>query len=256
MNKVSLVIPCHPPKFDFLKNLILSTQEHKIDTDIFVVFSSEDDSKLFGIYGLPNYNSLVYKGPVNPGIITNKKFYGLYEAFKSSEYVAAIDSECVFTKHVDIYEKFKKFHDKKTIYGSHSHNELIARIRTGPIKLFDENAKRCLVNFMNSYFWFNQIPIYEKNTFLDFYSKLGVGTDHFMNSINQFDFDFIIYCYYLFVYQEWNFITFNITKNYSIMEDSKTVDNLQDIFNQMEPYWTRKGLELDSSFMKFHLDRD
>ena len=55
---VSLLIPVYPPDYNYIYRLLRKMNKHHIEIDIYLIFSSSDDYKLFKVgsrFGGPSY---------------------------------------------------------------------------------------------------------------------------------------------------------------------------------------------------------
>ena len=118
-NKIAFIIPIHPPKFEFIYNLIKKINTINKCYDIFLVFSNETEYKSFKyknqfkIIILPR----MYK---RNSIVTYKKFYALNFLKNKYLYYIVCDSEIDIIEKNFTYEnimmKINQFYYSKNIF--------------------------------------------------------------------------------------------------------------------------------------------
>jgi len=212
-------------------------------------------------------------------IITRKKFFGLHHIYNNTnyKYVAAIDKDVEFIRYKDIDKCFNEFYERKTVFTTCSSLDVVKLVANG---IFNEeillrlpkinNLKNIINNADGSvnYFWFNDIPIYEKNLFLEFYEKIKDLT-----ICNRLIFDYNFYMYFL--------LSENIFKLFKLKEDLNEKNNflytalslledqnrgsLKDIkkfklyFDYIKTSWLKFPISEKEGgagvFLKFHVDR-
>jgi len=204
MNNSCILAPIHEPDFNTYGLDFIQTYNNFFKDDhIFLVFSNEKESNLFkSIAGDLKYKSIVSTEQMGERPITQKKFFGLRYIFKNTSFdkVGVIDIDTAFLKHIDYDNCFKNYIKNKKIYagfGTHPH---IKNIISSPLKFFgaeDKEKIKKVTHDLNAYFWFNDIPIYSKDNFLNFIKYINY--ENRINDLLPIDFDYIIYAYYLFV---------------------------------------------------------
>ena len=207
-------------------------------------------------------------------IVTRKKFFGLCYIYNNTnyKYVAVIDKDVEFIRYKDIDKIFKEFYVRKTIFTTCSSHTLFKTIANA---VFSEEIISCLPKLNNlkniinnvdgsiNYFWFNDIPIYEKTLFLEFYKKIKDLTIH-----DKLVFDYNFYMYFLL--SENIFKLFKLKENLneknnflytkaSLLEDQRIIKNFKLYFEYVKPSWLKYPLSVGEGssevFLKFHVDR-
>ena len=204
MNNSCILAPIHQPDFNaYGLDFIRTYNNFFKDDHIFLVFSNEKESNLFkSIAGDLKYKSIVSTEQMGEGPITQKKFFGLKYIFENTSFdkVGVIDVDTVFLKYIDYDKCFEDYIKNKKIYsgfGTHPH---VKNIISSPLKFFgpeDKEKIKKVTHDLNAYFWFNDIPIYSKDNFLNFMKYINY--ENRINDLLPIDFDYIIYAYYLFV---------------------------------------------------------
>lgn len=271
MKKSCILAPVHRPKFDFARRFIESYNEHFDDNDLYIMFTTENDLGDFkGMFPKLKYQSIVYKhGKIlsnNPA--SEKKLLGVKWLFDNTDYerVAFIDVDSMFFRHVDYDELFQQYISNKKIYGHHVKKTTgISSINGNCLRFFQPEDSEFIKKEMNDfsvYFWFNEIPIAEKNTFLEFadYINLEENASKFTN----YDFDYILYAYYLMIKNHMNLVVsdYEIKDDKgSLVETQKTLpENIfKDEYNKMNPMWICRKIsddDMKNTFMMVHVDRN
>jgi len=323
MKKSCFVIPVHEPKFEFAIPLVLSYNSYYNDGDIFFVFSNEHEKNLFENQ-LNNkdvkYNSIIFTGNQQHWIVTQKKWFGIDYIFNhyDYDYVGAVDAEVMFLRYLDynkiFYEKtidnFIFYTYVNDIFFPFTYIELLKIFKKtdqDKIKkiIFDDKTEKInstnsdiildyaeqifkvdLLNTKN--FWFNDIPVYERNTFGHFinYLKIDItnGTINDMQDdvINThpilpqelmgghpFNFDHIIYVYYLICMNKCKFKEIPYNDNTMLLKQvpgsfaEKQLycdpQKFMEAYSFTDSMWMYKKVDdeyMKNTFMEFHTDRN
>jgi hypothetical protein len=264
------LIPIHPPKYALAYNLLKSYNSLYSDKNFYFIFTNQTDLKTFeNLYHDIEFKYIICDKFFGEGIINFKKIYGLNYIFNNTDYDAAavIDCDSIFVKKVDYNSLFLNKIKSKKIFASASYNKYIA---TSCLKFFaNKDVEKILKNIKIDeiflYFWFNEIPLYSRKNFLDFYEYLNLKTS--IHRLAWADFDYIIYIYYLLTQ---NKIKIEILNSAKITQDSYvertnliTHDMLKN-FKLLNPLWlpnasnltllNKKELQIFKNvFIKFHL---
>ena len=135
-----------------------------------------------------------------------------------------------------------------------------------PFKYFNEQDQHKLWKLTSNgraYFWFNDLPVFNKTYFTDF-----INYTEFNNKLSLaewFDFDFNIYAYYLLL--KGIFILKPLVVNGKIfncifIEDQLSVstEEFRQAFSQARPMWVKKDIDdltlMSQTFMHVHVDRN
>ena len=275
MKKSCFVCPVHPPKYHFAEQLVQSYNNFYEDSDLFLVFSTVEERLLFEELTLNknlNYKSIIFSETLNDYPITQKKFFGLQYVFENTDFekVGVIDCDSVFIKTVDYDFLFDEFYEKKKIYGTTltEHGGVlppgaIRTITSSPLPLFSEEDQNDIIlktNDLSLYFWFNNIPIYEKTNFKNFIEYIDYDGSK-LNPVGL-DFDFIVYCYFLMIKDLIVLEDMNFEIELGFLEEQKNihVEIFVPLFQKIEPFWLTKPEYLPEEmlknvFIKFHVDR-
>lgn len=268
MKDACFLSPIHPPKFNHGLNFIKTYNEFFNDDHIYLVFSSIDEENTFlNLASNLRFRSIVcptLKSPLSP--TTEKKFFGIQEIFKNTNFVnvGVVDIDTDFFKHLDYSQLFHEHNSQKTIYGN-DYQFTPYPILESPLKFFNEEDQtriKEMTSNCRAYFWFNDIPIYNRKYFLNFIKYINYNNrDH---ELVWMDFDFIIYAYYLMLKE--NFVLKPILVNNELLngiflEDQLTIDSVifNEIYEKIQPMWIVKEIDkhlMTKTFMHLHIDRN
>ena len=268
-NSIALVIPIHPPKFNFIYNLKKKIMTINKCCDIFLVFSNENE-----------YNQFIHKEEFKtiilpPNCVTNniiifKKFYALNILKKNYSYYIVCDGEIDIIDENFTYEnilmKINKFYNSKKIFSGEinsNHQRAIIQISSNIFKSADDKNKlKNLTNNYNLYYWWSDLPVFKGSHLDDFFSKIKYN-EIFVKR----HFDHKIYLNYLVLYHNFEFINITpiIGKKWSLESyEDDNINNLEilkkhsytfswivpGLFNKHKKYLKKNG-----SFLLYHLDR-
>lgn len=266
MNNSCICAPIHLPKFNFGKKFIESYNKYFDDDHIFLIFSNQKECDVFKLKNPTlKYRSIIFDGPEYNGdyidnpTVTLKKWHGLNEIYKTTDikYVGVVDVDCCFIEKKNYSKLFNNYYANKILHGHFTKH--IHRIHEASKALFNENQRNIIdekVRKQDSifYFWFNNIPIYERNDFLEFKNIINNN----INIATWNTFDYVAYGYYLLLTDKFKLYNFDSARErFSILEDS---DN-DSFLERIQPMWLRKkyvttnSIILKNVFMQFHVDR-
>jgi hypothetical protein len=271
MKESCIIAPIHEPYFntyglDFVKSYNCFFN----DNDLFLVFSNDEGYEKFkNIAHDLRFNKIICENlgdePASP--ITRKKLYGLNHVFKNTNFKRAgvVDVDTIFLKYLDYDKYFKEFVDNKKIYTSIATNSSIYRYVTSPKKFYNDIDNDKLNNItknFTSYFWFNDIPVYDKDYFLNFCDYINY--DNIRETIAYDDFDFVMYVYYLLIKDLATMEYFVDNDNnllhssYGFLEAQHAFDPVlaEKIIRIYEPMWLKIDVSSDAMkkvFMRLHV---
>jgi len=202
MKKICLIVPVYPPHFQYLRELIASAERYGYfdQLDIVVVFSSPNDYRNFGAHPASVVPFILPPDfPVGANIATAKKYYGLFMASASYEWLLSIDSECEFVRKVDLYGQIVKKYEARAIFSSVTINATARRINYVVASRYrpDEQLKLFDATFgFTEYFWYNEIPIYKSTDYREFYRTIMSALDQ-GRKLTWCDFEHTSFVYWL-----------------------------------------------------------
>ncbi len=267
MKTSAIVAPIHNLKFKYGLEFIRTYNLYYEDTDIFLVFSSEDEAKQFDkLSSTLKYNTIIWNEGINfSKPITQKKIFGLDYVFKNTaaDKIATVDADSIFIRHLDYDNGFKNILENKKIYASKSN--LVADLMSKNASFFskeDQIKIRDKTENYSLYFWFNEIPVYDKDSFYSFIDYINYHK--IKHEIKYHHFDFMIYAFYLLskdlleIKEIPN--TQNKTKNESFIERQAdfSPDQFEKSFTFYNPMWIKNLISenmMKNVFIQIHRDR-
>ena len=264
MNSSCFLVPIHPPKFHFGVDLIKSYNHFFNDDHFYFVFSSnEEETNFRNLTPQSNFRSLIATADISRGPINQKKYNGLCQLFDHTEFehVAVIDCDCLFIKNLNYDSLFEKINESMTLnatyYALENWNPVI---RTDCLKFFkpqDVEILKSITDNFRAYFWFNEIPIYNKKRFKEFVEYIDYPKIH--DSLEWYNFDFIIYGYFLLLkgYAKLNILNFNAPE-FGFLESQNLIpqSDFEQVFHNWNPMWIKNEiLNMKNVFIKMHVDR-
>lgn len=202
--KTATIVPVHPKHLNEGVECYKSFKEHS-KNDFYFVFSSNEDRDLFASkIDLPNYvmidESLMNRYPGNP--ITVKKVFALHNLFDKYDYMGVFDAETRFVRPFDsdvIYPDVfgtKEFKCNTTRNGG-------GLVRKTAIGMGLENNQILLEQTKNfsQYWWFNEVCVYEKNTFFEFFEFFNQPEVKDIVLTHRDYFDYIMYGIWLICFR-------------------------------------------------------
>jgi hypothetical protein len=271
MNSSCFLAPIHEPKFENGYNLVKSYNNFFDDDHIYLIFSSEKEEKKFKEkYKKIKFRSLVCLEPTTSGVVTLKKYDGLKKIFSDTEFenVGVIDVDTVFIKKTNYDELFQEYINNKLVYSNlvneknfNSYNPL-RFFNESDLKKVKEILSVGLLETYNVYFWFNDIPIYNKKFFIEMLEYINY--EEIKTKINHMDFDYILYNFFLLSknYFKIKLLSYDNDLVYCgregfIEEQEKiNINKFSNIYNSYNPMWIKKEIpNMKNTFMKVHTDR-
>lgn len=268
MNNSCICAPVHQPKFNWGRQFVESYNKYFDDDHIFLVFSNQKEADIFKQENNSlAYRSIIFDGPeyvgptINNPTITLKKWHGLNTIYKTTDmkYVGVVDTDSCFIAGKNYTELFDNYYTNKTIYGHYTKAEFVTKMYKGFTIPFTEEQQRGIDKIaLNEkgvlYFWFNDIPVYERNDFRDFQESMNKDAKIYFHT-----FDYMSYGYFLLLSNKFKLHNFEdaVEVMSSIGEGAKD----EKYFKIFQPMWLRKTLSLTDEvalknvFMNFHLDR-
>lgn len=269
MKDSCIIAPIHAPHFvPYGINFIQSYNKYYDDGDIFLIFSSEQESTLFkSIAGDLKYQSIICDEQIGPSPITQKKLFGLRYVFNNTNFtkVGVIDVDTAFLASINYDKCFGDFINNKKIYACYStkHSHVNSIIKS-PLKFYngkDNLLLSELTHNFKAYFWFNDIPVYNKEYFLKFLEYIDYPNTKI--KLEYIDFDFIIYGYYLLIKNlAWiEYLKINdqiIDLPYGFLEQQHLVDSneFERIVKNYKPMWMKIDINpesMENVFIRLHI---
>jgi hypothetical protein len=247
-----IIIPCHPPKIDYLRDFLHSVVKHGASDVKIIIIPTNEAETLFFQKELEEFNKLSiefksvttllkpkgleYLVSNNSGIINLKKFAALrYAKDQQYEYAMCIDADSVAVKNLDIVMdtaiqnyKTKKYLGSKT--KSHEYIEI------------NKLSAAVLDHYVDTsvYFWFQDAPMYEVNDLRDFFAYMDYtwqSEEGFLKKLSWMTFEHIVFVYFLVLHKGAKIIPFNhITDTIPELVNYDTLMRISSYFNYF-PVW-------------------
>jgi hypothetical protein len=266
MKNSCFLAPVHPPKYEYAREFIASYNGRFDDQDIFLLFTNDNDKEGFErAYPELKYQSIVYDNsvPLNDNVVNVKKLYGIQWIFDNTNFtkIGVVDVDSSFFRTVDYDELFENHIKNGVIYGTQVPLQgWIPAIIKDPARFVPEDKKQIIVDQTKDYrvyFWFNEIPVYEKEKFLEFAQTFK------LSEIGVYDFEYVAYAYFLMSrgYMELKVLDYDIpVAGGSLLEFQDKIPNeiFREQFLIMNPMWIKLKIaeqDMKNSFMLIHLDR-
>jgi hypothetical protein len=274
-NKVAFVIPAHGEKFHLLYRFLKSFVKYKLEkeVDLYIIFTSTieydffkgKEKDCFIPLFLEDYFDLSICEQ-NRSFINVKKFLGLKQVFETNryDYACAFDCDTEIFRRIDLYDIIKNSYEKREIFSTICKHPFLNRIYDSCFRFFNEEEigylKERLTddNGFCKYFWFNNLPIYKREDYLEFYKRID------LNDISWFDFDYILYVMYCLLYKNFKIkdLTYNIKKDSgeiasSFLERNSRMNNKQYkwFLYRTGSLWSRRPIKSRNNFIVIHRDR-
>ena len=262
--KVCFSIPIHPPNYYLLPNL--ENIVRKTGVNIFIILNQEDCSleTQFSCFNYIYFNNLHDKEVKNWP--TEKKFFANKYIFDSTEYkyIVSCDSEIKLDRlfnQCTLYSICENVFTKKEFYGGGDSDDVFQIINTDCMK-FLELDDSFIESHRDIYFWFSELPIYEKDTFLRFFDDQNLAVRSY--SFNHFD--YLLYAYWLCVNENFRIVDWNkLSKNQNLKlscsgELLSTIDFFQMLeYHGITLHWLShnyaKHIKNRNVLIKYHVDR-
>lgn len=202
MNNACTVIPIHYPKFNYGYNLLKSYIKN-CDVPLYFTFTTIEEMNLFLKNVNPNHigkfsNIILDQSLINyKNIITVKKFYSVDVLSDTYQYIAVFDSETLFVKPMNNYLIYKEIDDSNFFKGNKRKSK--THLKDLATLMGYENDNRLLEQTQNfsQYWWLNEICVYEKTKFKEFFKWYKNHKNYEKMQNEFFCFDYLIYSIWL-----------------------------------------------------------
>jgi hypothetical protein len=211
MTKTCTLVPIHPPKFEFGINLLQSFSE-LINSKLYFIFSNKEEynsfKKLTSKENL-KFDYLIVNPPPAVSIINYKKLFGVFYLFNTFkfDYIAVLDSESEVVKSFDSDKVYSTIFNSSTIKANKTlKGDFITKHN---VELLGLNSSKKIISEtenLSLYWWFNDICIYEKNTFFEFLKFYNSHKNFNTIRNSHWCFDWFVYSLWLIEYQDWKIV--------------------------------------------------
>jgi hypothetical protein len=206
-NKSCFLIPLHPPDYIYLHNLELIVK--KCNVQVYIVLSNRDE-KIEKIY---NNLSYIYFNEIYTGNVTNwptqKKFYATKYIYDNTDYkyVIACDAEIKIDNFFspDILTSIcENFFINKKFYGGDNSDVSFQLINTDCMRFINID-EWFIEKYKSIYFWFTELPIYERNSYNLFFQSQNLYNRSFVFN----NYDYLLYAYWMCINKNFKIINWN-----------------------------------------------
>lgn len=238
--KTATLITTHKPKFTYARTFLERFHQHvKKPHPLYIVFSNEEEADEFNRSVQLEYIRLIV--PANfmnyGGIVNIKKFFGLNEIINEYDYVGVYDCDSEIVKSVDFDLVYPTIFNTKVLKANVSErgSNLVKEVAE-KLGMFNEIIQTTVNKQM--YWWFNEIPVYEKHSFKRFYEwfcKLE-NVDAIMQ--DYWCFDYIMYGIWLLTHEGFTIQEFNVSCYWGAVECiGMTQGEKNGTANLFDSYW-------------------
>lgn len=222
--KIAVLLPIHPPKFNYAVDVINSLKD-KID--FYVIFTNHYEKSLyqktyvldFNYFVLSDYFKaeiidLILKKNLMPVI---KKIHFVSKLINDYDFIIPLDADFKIINVDLFYKACKSFCDQKTFVGGRSSLQISHNIIEASMKLVNQHGSFYRLNrYKDVYFWLSEIPIYEKKTTIDFLNFINFN-QRILEIIFYYDYNlFDTLSYNYFCVLEHNYQIIEINYNFSL----------------------------------------
>lgn len=251
--------------YNYAIELFASKLKYEIDAPIIFVFSHDSHKKAFQKRFYDEFGYDYKDGILVPeaGLkykcqVTLKKLYAVYMLQKEYKYMAVIDCECIFIKHIDVNEVLNEIWSAKSFMVCNK-SYLLQHLLKRCVEKLELKSKKQIKKETENYkynLWFNEVPVYNSDNTAAFFEWLklknyeAIFNDYFLV-------DYYIYILYLMDQEQYKIKKINYWAPLGIMEEI-TYSNPQNgmqIENEIGTHWSsNKMSKNDKVFMLFHRD--
>ena len=206
-HKSCFLIPLHPPDYRYLDSLELIVK--KCNVQVYIVLSNRDET----IEKVYNKLSYIYFNEIYKGNVTNwptqKKLYGTKYIFDNTnyKYVISCDAEIKIenTFSPDTLTSIcENFFTNKKFYGGDNCDVTFQLINSDCMQFI--NIDDWFVEkYKSIYFWFTELPIYEKNSYNLFFQSQNLYNRSFVFN----NYDYLLYAYWMCINMKFKIINWN-----------------------------------------------
>lgn len=237
-----IVVPINIAKLNYVDRFVNNCKKLNI-VPLYVI--SDSELKLATRYDDIEYViSPTWKH--NQSLVTRKKFFGLDWCFSHGyKYGISIDCDCEILKPIS-FDKIIETYNKNYYCNERIKHPFIDNIINDSCKAIGIDS-----TIINYYTWFNDVPIYEKNDYLEFRKNINE------NMLTELCFDHLMFQYYMVSKEKRSFLKISEVKTIESFIESSNLINQNDFSkfcNIAKPLW-KKGIPTEDVYIRLHLDR-
>lgn len=272
-----IVIPCHPPHYEWLSRfldsyagdvpiLIAATnglehhwfteqlaQHPKIGAVRLLVVSCVDIAAQYGF--------TIDFGKVGPGMINLKKLLALYHARDGFDDFLVVDADVAMVGSGQAALAAAAAHYDYRYFAGYTDNPLCLYVNRGCLRLFTNAQKQRIreaTRDVHLYTWFFDPPYYRRDdlkAFFDFMAENHGSVDDFLQMLSWPTFDHILYVYFLLLTRGAQIVDYGLERIPELLT-AEDAEAIQARFG-VRPVWASKDAYTGQpAQMLFHMDRN
>ena len=264
----AVMAPLYERDLELGRNFVKAYNDYYDGLNLFLVFSDQAEVHKFNCHYNYQYFVCTEKLDVSKKPISQKKLFGVRQIFNSTDFsnVMVVDIDSLPCANVDLDDCANYNIARKKIYASPSTNHsIINKVGRDCANRFfspqDVQKLEKITKGFTLYFWFNEIPIYERKHFLPFLEYINYSKT--MDRLLYTTFDYIIYVFYLLIKDEIELVEIDhtvVSDQGSFLETQSIQDPTRfDAFFQMaKPMWIKEPIDENSMkrvWMRLHVNR-
>jgi hypothetical protein len=264
IKKTCTIITTHLPKFNYAYSFIESFNKFvNKDHDLFLIFSNEYEYDCF------DKNLIKYFKPIflsqhlrdKQSIVNVKKFDALNQLSGNYEYYGVFDCESLFVKESNLDIIYEEIASKNEIKSNIS--TIGASIIRKCSEFLNLSNNEILIketkNF-NTYWWFNEIPVYRNDLFTEFYSWYINHENIHILQREYYAFDFLVYGIWLICFKNFKIKNYELPFECEIgaVENFRLSQQQRDFVSEsFDSFWSTNKMNIDKyskAKILFHSD--
>ena len=264
----AVMAPLYERDLELGRNFVKAYNDFYDGLNLFLVFSDQSEVDNFKCNYNYQYFVCTEKLDVSKKPISQKKIFGVREIFKCTDFdkVMVVDIDSLPIANVDLDECANYNVERKKIYASPSTNHsIINKVGRDCANRFfspqDVQKLEKITKGFTLYFWFNEIPIYERKHFLPFLEYINYSKT--MDRLLYTTFDYIIYVFYLLIKDEIELEELDhtvVSDQGSFLETQALQDptRFAAFFRMAKPMWIKDFIHIDCMqrvWMRLHVNR-
>lgn len=255
--------------FEFGYEFVESAVRNNLVNDLYFIFSSKQQQDKFILecekrfHAQPNGLVLEKNLSDSKNPVTIKKFYGIKVLAERYNYIAAVDCECIFTKHMSAGTMLDNIWQAGTYLAANRSIKGADVVLRCAIALGLQHDPR-IIEETNSFkytWWFNEIPVYRTadiDSFFDWLEK-----NDYLRTIyyNWYCFDYLVYGIWMILEKNMKLKKYAIGNLTSIIEAlwRPEIPCKMAIEKKVGTHWTARvnlgTRDNPNIYMQFHRDR-
>jgi len=253
MIKTATIITTHVPKFDYAFNLLESYIKYvKQPHDLYFIFTNENEAAEFNWKSeykyINNYKPLILDESLrSKGSVVNvKKFFALESIILEYDYIGVYDCESEFVKESNLNEIYKDIVSYDYIKCN------VSTIGANIVKIAAEyvglDKNEILIKESKNYslyWWFNEIPVYKKELFIEFYKWYKSHPNLDILQSEYYAFDYLVYGIWLICFKGYKLKNYELPFEVDIaaVEQFRLTQKQKDIVSEtFKSYWSVNGI--------------